>query len=350
MKNMARIVLFALGLSPLSLFAKNDMRADLQALYTNQLSAGAVQQLTSAYQGFNAFFYKSGYKFPGYITYNRGPGAVISSILCGTNQNGRVFLVKDPEHLENIIPVRRFLHEPGPNMKVDEKYDGYCETSFGKAVYTVAEKIFYKKKTYKGSIIADEYNTENPSPFYFLLGNIEEFRGLKGYLTKHLMPRTVKPLLLLKIDKQGDDELSADDKAFLTTYFTLVDPANDLVKKFYEEADRMLFETQKIFKDARAVGQKFGDLAMCSLEKLLGEFKYENMGMIVLGLGLAGWGLPKLWNTAADKMISKEHKATLTKAAYIGLGVTAAAIGAAWIKELSDPTTLTRTKKAPKKA
>ncbi len=380
MKHFLKSTLFALVVTSASCFA-GDMKTDIQALYTKTLPAYATDQLTETFQGFNAFWYKEGYKFPGYLIYNRGPGTVVSSIVCGTKQNGRVYLIKDPEHLENLVPVRRFLHEPYPNMKVDEKYEGYCETSFGKAFYRIAHATFFKKKEFKGKIIIDEYNSEKPSPFYFLLGSIRDFHGLKAYLAPHLQDKTTKPLLLLKIDKQGDDEFTTDDKAFLTNYFTLLDPNNDLVKRFFENADSVLFDTQKIFKDARTVGQKFGDLATSNIEKIFGEFKYENMAMIIAGLALAGWGLPKLWNMGKGGITNlangtkanpayqpkekkledqefiddPERKATTEKvikglkyAAIGGASLVAASFVVAWLDELTGREPLTRTKKAPK--
>ncbi len=370
MKNILKSVLATLALVSTSCFAFNDVKKDLQAMYPKTLSADAIDQLNETFQGFNAFFYKEGYKYPGYINYNRGPGALIISFMCGTNQDGRVFLAKDPEHLANLVPVRILIHEPQPNMKVDLKLEGYSETALGRAAYKLASATFFKKKEYKGTIIVDEYNAEHPKPFYFALGSLQDFRGLKTYLAKNLTPRDVKPLLFLKIDKQGADELSDDDKAFLTTYFTLLDPNNSTVKSFFIDADKNLFDAQKIFKDARPCGEKFGDLAMNSIEKVFGEFKYEKIAMIAATLVIGGWGLKKMWETAKDKYTgkksnpayidpftyeNKDNKKSLSSfmngvkyATIGGISIATIALLATWIKEAQDTVTLKRTPKAPK--
>ncbi len=357
MKNVLKITLISLSIAYTNCSALNDMKTDLKAMYTKTLPQEATDQLTELFQGFTFFSYKKGYKYPGFINYEGGPNNWITTMLCGTKIDGRVFLVRTPDELESLIPVRKFGHENGPNMKTDEKYDGYCETSFGKAIYRLAHLTFLKKKEYKGKILVDEYNAEYPKPFYFSLGNIEDLRGLKSYLAKHLMPKEIKPLLLLKIDKQEQEELTNDDKTFWTSYFTLLDPKDSLVIRFFETTNDALSRAQDKFgpsdKGARAVGEKFGDLLMGEFFSNTGEFKYEVMAINIVKVVAAAWGIKTVYEytkkESSEKMSDNVHKG-LKYAAIGTAGVVGTAFIIAWLNELTEKEPLTRTKKAPKAA
>lgn len=303
MKNVIKSTLIALALASTSCFA--DVQSDIKALCEKTLSTDAIATLNEAFQGFNAFTYTSlsrpgkvKDKYPTYIIVRRGPESQVTTILCGTKEDNQVVLIKDAEQLAHLVPVRKLTHDDGPNMKSDEKYDGYCETIIGKAFYRVANATFLNKKTPNGTIIADEYNAKNAKPFYVSLGSVKDFQGFRAYLEPKITTKSIKPLLMLKIDEQGNDELTTDDKAFLTKYFTVLDVTNATVKQFLVDAHYDLRCAQGIFGDARPVGEKFGDLAMNTIEKKFGEFKYEKLAMTIAcsiaAIAFVKWAYPKL--------------------------------------------------------
>ena len=104
----------ALAIAGQSCFALNDMRTDLQAMYAAPLPDSAIAQLTETFQGFNSLTYETMDKYPSYIIFRRGPGIKIHTILCGSNQDGEITLVKKSEDLENIVPIRRFIQDCWP--------------------------------------------------------------------------------------------------------------------------------------------------------------------------------------------------------------------------------------------
>ncbi len=305
MKNIIKNTLIALLLTGASCFPI----VDLGNIY-QPLSEQTKKTLKRAHQGITFFTYKAKEKYPEAVIYRPTvAGGTVTTILCGTKDDSNyISLVTEAEELETLIPIRKItLRVDG--FKMDEKYEGLAETLLGKAVSRLARTIHLSNKKYKGTLLVDEYKEEDPMPMNFRLGSPKDLHALRAYLEPHLstLNLTVKPILLLEIEQLGNDTLSIDDKAFLKKYFTLINPEDAIVADFLQTMRSNLVADQTRFTgEARAVGQKFGDLAMSKLEKTFGEFKYENIAIIAAGLALAGWGLPKLWNMGTDYFL--KHK------------------------------------------
>lgn len=302
MKNLVINSIIAIGL----LGAGVQARVDVQEL-CQPMTDVTKRILTNVDQEFCSFNYKKKDKYPMFIHYMPGPDKTVKTVMCGTRSatTGNVMLVTSSKQLALVTPVRMFIHDVGPNMKVDEKYLGLRETLLGKAVDRIAYLTILNKKEYKGQILISEYNAENVMPMYIKLGDLEDFRALRSYLESGIKSRADKPLLLLKIVKQGNDSLTQGDKDFLMKNFTLLDENDCLVREFFEKSMNQLKDAQNKFGDARPVGEKFGDLVMGGIEKECGEFKKEKLALIVGKMLIAGWGVKMLTGMAEDWYFGK---------------------------------------------
>lgn len=221
-----------------------------------------------------AVFKSIGAKYPYMLRFDPAESN-FTSVMCGTNIDGKVRLAKTAEDLVGLIPVRRTIKALDAGVQVDRKYDGYRESYIGCMIagaLTLAGVL--PQEEYPGTFLIDEMT--DGVAMKWVLKNVEEFKGLRQYLENKIaeagLSFTKKPHLLIDIRKGGAN-LDAGDYGFLNKYFTLVSPLDQEKMEFYEKATALITDITTCGVDFGNAGEGFGLKFMRLIEKDCSDFK-----------------------------------------------------------------------------
>ncbi len=217
-------------------------------------------------------------------------------ILCGTKTaNGKVKLAKKACELRDMVAIRNSVKSADgcTQTQIDKKYEGYREAYAAIALTKLLMFAgLYPAEGYNGTVLVDEY--VQGLPMKIVLSNMKQFAALKAYLianfkNSNVVPATQKPLLLLEVlDKEA--VLSDSDKAFLNTYFELLDPCNAAVKTFFDNAQKLQYDLMDKTKDAKVVAELFCEAQLRKMEELVSDFDTKKLAGVLTMLVAADIG------------------------------------------------------------
>lgn len=253
-------------------------------------------------------FFKTTGKDP-YLMKFYPASAQMMYITCGTiTAKGMPAHISNTNDLASLTPLRLVSLSMDTSAKVDEKYPGYRETIVGKLLETVLKKIrILEDDRYKGTLLLDEYLAGMPLKMVF--NTVEEFKAVRAYLEPLLVnahalaPVQTKPLLYVTFEKPAQS-LDAADQAFIDTYFTACNPADDHVSTFFKQAHDAIADALGALKDAKFVKESLAKTLFRHAESATKEFKGKDL-VIVTTLFIASMLTYDLLKEIAKETIYK---------------------------------------------
>jgi hypothetical protein len=229
-------------------------------------------------------FFNAGGKMPVMKKFHPGDRK-LDVVLCGYSDqaNGSIELSPSATDLAHLIPVQytqKFPEIGCCGAKVEETYEGFRESVVGKGLQSVLNLTgLLPLKNYKGALLVDEY--QKGLPMKMIFPSAAYFKGFKTYfLAKsnecNVFPAETKPLLMLEIldTKEPLDDLDID---FLNSYYTVVDPKDELVKSFFKECNEQMNDILEATHEASPVKEGYTQQVVRGLEKEFKEFKVDKI-------------------------------------------------------------------------
>jgi hypothetical protein len=266
--------------------------AVLAALVVGSVSAADVrQEFSKTDQPFVFFKALTGAKYPTLTKVDPAKNQ-LDVVLCGAQtKNGDVKLIKKAKEIKNMVAIRLTMNFAESCTKLDKRYEGIREAYGAIALFRLMKTVgILDSEVYKGTVLVDEY--VQGLPMKIVLSNKEQFDALKTYLVTNfaeqsVVPAEQKPLLLLNIlDKKA--QLTDDDNAFLNEYFQVLDPCAAETKEFFENANKALFDMIDKTRDAKKVGESFGESVIGKLEEAAKDFDSKKIGSMMTAAIVGG--------------------------------------------------------------
>ncbi|MBM3886580.1 hypothetical protein FJ364_01505 [Candidatus Dependentiae bacterium] len=259
------------------------------------------------------FQFKTTSKDPYALVYR--PGSNVLEILTFGYYPGKgahVFHISKPAvQLNRLMPIRMTKLYIDGLVKIDEKFPGYRESALGRALEEVlmATSVL-PVHYYKGQPFVDQYC--EGMPFKLVFNNVAEISALRAYLQplfeQHqlLIKGYVKPALLIHIEN-AEKTIASGDYDFLKTYFTVCDPADEVVRAFFDKQQDPINQAIAKSKEYKQVKEAFADIIFRQIESAAIEFKVKEVGAAAVYMLLAGVTLD-LAKDIARKMTGEAKK------------------------------------------
>ena len=240
-------------------------------------------QLNRKDQHFVYFRYVDGDKYP--VMFKCDPRLnKIEVVLCGTYDKvyDIVRQVQSSGDLIDLTPIRQIAKSVDFGTQHDKKFDGYREAWGGIILEAMLKSVgLLSSDGYKGDLLVDEYVGNEPHVFEVVLGSQQDFKAWKAYMLRNFELKNVsapeaKPLLFLKL-LGGNQVLDERDWEFLSTYFDVLGYDEPQVKEFFSNTKDIVLDYLDKTKEAKQVGQGFGEMLMSGIEGKTKDFKVKKL-------------------------------------------------------------------------
>ena len=184
-----------------------------------------------------AWFKYDGGKYPSVIVYSPALERV-NLILCGTDINGAAQAISNPTDFEGLHALCCWTKYSECNIKLEKYARGYRETYAAKAAERLLGMLGFAPTTeYKGTLLVDEYATGMPQNWVLRSKDIPHVVTYlrENFIDAGIEPLAIKPVLLLEL-VEANGSVSAEDSAFLNTYYDVASTEDQDVRTFFAKA------------------------------------------------------------------------------------------------------------------
>jgi hypothetical protein len=231
-----------------------------------------------------AWFKYDGGKYPWVMVYHPGLERV-TNILCGTKINGAPQPAASAADLQGLQALCCWTKYSEGNIQLEKVYRGYRESYAAKATERVLSALgFAPNATYKGTLLVDEYVAGMPQNWVL---RSEDVPYIVAYLRDNFIkagiaPLAIKPVLLLEVI-EANGSVSAEDSAFLNTYFDVVTADDQEARAFFTKAGERKNDCFAATASAHTVGATVGESIMASTVDKFEKLEIKKLGGVFLG-------------------------------------------------------------------
>lgn len=199
--------------------------------------------------------------------------------------------------LEKIVPTRWTAKFVDTGVKIDRIGEGYRDTYTEQIIEKLLKTVkIYPDLTYNGTFLVDEYVEILPMKWIFT--TIEDFRAIKNYLVKKFAMKSIsipqeKPLLLVDFIEKNQS-FNDDDITFLNTYYAVLNPEDQAVKKFFLDIKLAMNIAREDTVNAKAILESPGEAFIRQIEDKFGSLKTKDLFIKFVVLSGSIWAFWKL--------------------------------------------------------
>ncbi len=249
-----------------------DLQAELLNLQGKQMPGAKGLTYAKPFAVFKAY---KGAKFPYMLRFDPAQ-STFTSLMCGAqDENGDVHLAKTSEDLGKLIVLRSTLKSLDGGFQIDKIYPGFRDSYIGRSIEEIMSIAgLLSREAYAGNFVIDEMIQGVDMKWVFQ--DVAGFKSFRSFLEKSISEKNLsfskKPYLLIDII-DGFEDLDESDADFLNQYFIMVDPEDEDVVEFYNQAIGLIKDITTCGVDFGPAGEDFGIKFMRLIEKDCSKFK-----------------------------------------------------------------------------